>query len=115
VEDPNTFGTDEFIEWCRLAGIEPYICGNAGTGTPEEMSDWVEYCKPDPGPLGSAAHCERHPDPFNVRYWSVGNENWGGHEIGAKTIQEWGLFVRETVKMMRRTDPSVVLTAGRPW
>ncbi len=46
VEDPNTFGTDEFVEWCRLAGIEPYICGNAGTGTPEEMSDWVEYCNP---------------------------------------------------------------------
>ncbi len=42
VEDPNTFGTDEFIEWCRLAGVEPYICGNAGTGTPEEMSEWVE-------------------------------------------------------------------------
>jgi alpha-N-arabinofuranosidase len=34
VADPNTFGTDEFVEWCRLAGIEPYICGNAGTGTP---------------------------------------------------------------------------------
>ena len=53
-----------------------------------------------------------HPAPFKVHFWSVGNENWGGHEIGAKTSQEWGLFVRETVKMMRRTDPSVVLTAA---
>ena len=44
VEDPNTFGTDEYIAWCRKVGAEPYICTNAGTGTPEEMSDWVEYC-----------------------------------------------------------------------
>ena len=45
VEEPNTFGTDEFIAWCRKIGTEPYVCTNAGTGTPEEMSDWVEYCK----------------------------------------------------------------------
>ena len=50
VEDPNTFGTDEFIDWCHEIGAEPYICTNAGTGTPEEMSDWVEYCNlPDQG------------------------------------------------------------------
>jgi len=44
VEDPNTFGTNEFVTWCREIGAEPYICTNAGTGTPEEMSNWVEYC-----------------------------------------------------------------------
>ena len=44
VEDPNTFGTDEYIKLCRKIGCEPYICTNAGTGTAEEMSDWVEYC-----------------------------------------------------------------------
>ena len=43
-EDPNTFGTDEFVEWCRRVGCEPYICTNAGNGTPEEMRRWVEYC-----------------------------------------------------------------------
>ena len=41
VEDPNTFGTDEFVKWCRKIGCEPFICTNAGTGTMEEMSDWV--------------------------------------------------------------------------
>ncbi len=112
VEYPNTFGTDEFVEWCRLAGIEPYICGNAGTGTPEEMSDWVEYCNQTQGRWARLRVANGYPQPHNVRYWSVGNENWGGHEIGAKTSQEWGLFVRETVKMMRRTDPSVILTAA---
>jgi alpha-N-arabinofuranosidase len=45
VEDPNTFGTDEFVTWCTEIGAEPYICTNAGTGDEEEMADWVEYCK----------------------------------------------------------------------
>lgn len=112
VEDPNTFGTDEFIEWCRLVGTEPYICGNAGTGAPEEMSDWVEYCNQTKGRWAKLRADNGHPEPYNVRYWSVGNENWGSHEIGAKTQQEWGLFVRETVKMMRRVDPSIILTAA---
>jgi len=112
VEEPNTFGTDEFVAWCRLAGIEPYICGNAGTGTPEEMSDWVEYCNQTQGRWARLRAANGYPEPHRVRYWSVGNENWGGHEIGAKTIQEWGLFVRETVKMMRRVDPTVILTAA---
>lgn len=112
VEDPNTFGTDEFVAWCRLAGVEPYICGNAGTGTPEEMSDWVEYCNQTQGRWARLRQANGHAEPFRVRYWSVGNENWGSHEIGAKTMQEWGLFVRETVKMMRRTDPTLILTAA---
>ena len=46
-EDPNTFGTDEYIKWCRKVGCEPYICTNAGTGTAEEMSNWMEYCNLD--------------------------------------------------------------------
>lgn len=44
VEDSNEFGTDEYIKMCRKIGCEPYICTNAGTGTPDEMSDWLEYC-----------------------------------------------------------------------
>ena len=118
VEEPNTFGTDEFIEWCRLVGTEPYICGNAGTGNPEEMSDWVEYCNQTKGRWARLRAANGHPEPYHVRYWSVGNENWGAHEIGAKTIPEWGLFVRETVKMMRRVDPTIILTAaalGEDW
>lgn len=112
VEEPNAFGTDEFVAWCRLAGTEPYICGNAGTGTPEEMSDWVEYCNQTCGRWARLRAAGGNPEPFRVRYWSVGNENWGSHEIGAKTTQEWGLFVRETAKMIRRVDPAVVLSAA---
>ena len=112
VEDPNTFGTDEFVEWCRLAGTEPYICGNAGTGTPEEMSDWVEYCNQTQGRWARLRAANGYPRPHNVRYWSVGNENWGSWEVGAKTSDEWGPFVCETAKMIRYVDSSVVLLAA---
>lgn len=53
-EDPNTFGTDKYIMWCRKVGCEPYICTNASTGTPEEMSDCAEYCNFDRGQVPKA-------------------------------------------------------------
>lgn len=112
VEDPNTFGTREFIEWCRHIDAEPYICTNAGTGTPEEMSDWVEYCN---GTMGKWARLRAEhgsEEPFKVSYWSIGNENYGDWEIGAKTIQEWSPFVTESAKMMLHSDPAIKLTAA---
>ena len=112
VEEPNTFGTDEYISWCRIIGAEPYICTNAGTGTPEEMSDWVEYCNLNIGKYAIMRRENGHNDPYNVLYWSVGNENWGAHEIGAKTIAEWGGLVRESSKMMRAVTPQLKLFAA---
>jgi len=112
VYDPNTFGTDEFVAWCRLVGCEPYICTNAGTGTPEEMSDWVEYCNLTRGKFAKMRAANGHPEPFNVKYWSVGNENYGGWEIGAKTVQEWGPLVCESSKLMRAVDRKLKLLAA---
>lgn len=112
VEDPNTFGTAEFVAWCRKIGAEPYICTNAGTGTPEEMSDWVEYCNLNVGKYGRLRKQHGHDAPFNVKYWSIGNENWGAHEMGAKTVAEWGPLVRESAKLMLNTDPDIKLFAA---
>ena len=75
VEDPNTFGTDEFIAWCRKIGAEPFICTNAGTGTPEEMSDWVEYCNLRIWVnMPKMRIANGHPEPYNVKYWSMGTK-----------------------------------------
>lgn len=113
VEDPNTFGTDEFVQWCRLIGAEPYICTNAGTGTEEEMSDWVEYCNlKDQGRHAKMRIENGSSEPFNVRYWSIGNENYLGGEIGAKTVEEWGPLVRESAKMMRAVDSNIKILAA---
>lgn len=113
VPEPNTFGTDEFIAWCREVGCEPYICTNGGNGTAQEMSDWVEYCN---GTLdtrnASLRRANGNDAPYAVRYWGIGNESYGDWQIGAKTIAEWGRYVAEAAKMMRRVDPSIVLSAA---
>lgn len=113
VEEPNTFGTDEYITLCRKIGCEPYICTNAGTGTAEEMSDWVEYCNlEDEGQFARMRIGNGHKEPFGVKYWSIGNENYGSWEIGAKTSVEWSALATESAKMMKHVDPSIELTAA---
>lgn len=113
VEDPNTFGTDEYIRLCRKIGCEPYICTNAGTGTPEEMSDWVEYCNlRNEGKYARWRISNGYEEPHKVRYWSIGNENYGFWEIGAKSSEEWGRLVRESAKMIKHVDPTAELSAA---
>ncbi len=76
--EDNSFGTHEFVEFCRLIGSEPYFAANVGSGSPQEMRDWMEYCN---YPKGSTLSDERavngSPEPFKIRYWGVGNELWG--------------------------------------
>jgi len=112
VVDRNTFGTDEFVDWCRLVGCEPYICTNAGNGTPEEMKQWVAYCNAAGGEYAALRKAGGHPKPLNVRFWSIGNENWGGHEIGRKTPKTWGPMVARSAEMMRAVDPEIKLAAA---
>jgi len=112
VEEPNTFGTDEFIAWCRAIGAEPYICTNAGTGTAEEMSDWVEYCNGTTGRWARLRATNGHPEPYNVKFWSIGNENYGSWEMGAKKAAEWSMLVAESAKLMLRADSSIHLLAA---
>ena len=113
VEDDNAFGTDEFALLCKKLGCAPYICTNAGTGTMEEMSDWVEYTNlPTQGQWARLRRANGHDDPFAVKYWSIGNENYLGGEMGAKTSSEWSRLVTEAAKMMKRVDPGIELSAA---
>lgn len=76
--DPNHFGTHEFITLCRYLGAEPYLAGNVGSGTVAEMRNWMEYCNfAGDSTLARRRSHNGSPMPFNVRYWGVGNENWG--------------------------------------
>ena len=113
VEEPNTFGTDEFVQYCKLLDCEPYICTNGGTGTAQEMSDWVEYCNlPYEGRYAKQRIKNGSQKPYGVKYWSIGNENYGPWEMGAKTAKEWSFLVREAAKMMKRVDPTIELSAA---
>ncbi len=109
VEEPNSFGTDEFVAFCREVGAAPFICANAGTGSLEDMSDWVEYCNLEIGEWAARRAANGHQSPHGVRYWSIGNENYGGWEMGAKTADEWARLVLEAAKMMKRVDHTIEL------
>lgn len=77
--EPNAFGTHEFIDLCRLTGAEPYLAANVGSGSPREFHEWVLYCNAPEGTVSVADLRVRNgaKEPFNVRYWGVGNEPWG--------------------------------------
>ena len=77
VED-NSFGTNEFLNLCEELGTEPYICGNLGSGSVEEMSKWVEYMTFDgESPMANLRKQNGREKPWKVKFFGVGNENWG--------------------------------------
>lgn len=78
VIENNAFGTDEFIDFCRQVGAEPLIGANVGSGTPEEMRDWLEYVNFAGDSTFAKLRAQNgRPEPFNVKYICIGNENWG--------------------------------------
>ncbi|MCX7872772.1 MAG: alpha-N-arabinofuranosidase [Verrucomicrobiae bacterium] len=79
VVENNHFGTHEFLDLCAQLDCEPYICGNVGSGTVKELSDWVDYVNSEAGttPMAELREKNGQKEPWKVRYWGVGNENWG--------------------------------------
>ena len=76
VED-NSFGTHEFLNLCELLGCEPYVSGNVGSGTVEEMAKWVEYMTAEDGPMAKLRKQNGREKPWKVHFFGVGNESWG--------------------------------------
>ena len=77
IED-NSFGTHEFFELCRQLGCDAYICGNVGSGSVQEMSEWVEYMTFDGvSPMAELRKANGSEKPWKLRVFGVGNENWG--------------------------------------
>jgi len=77
IED-NSFGTHEFLDFCEQVGCEPYINGNLGSGTVQEMSEWVEYITfAGESPLSALRKENGQDKPWKLKYFGVGNENWG--------------------------------------
>ncbi|MDR2680761.1 MAG: alpha-N-arabinofuranosidase [Tannerella sp.] len=78
VTEDNSFGTHEFLDLCEQLGCEPYISGNLGSGSVEEMSKWVEYITFDgESPMSNLRKQNGREKPWKVKFWGVGNESWG--------------------------------------
>ena len=79
VTEDNSFGTHDFLNFCERIGAAPYLSGNVGSGTVQEFADWTEYTNGKPGtsPMSILREKNGRKEPWNVKYWGVGNEAWG--------------------------------------
>ena len=110
--EPNLVGTDDFLDWARLAGVEPMLAVNLGTRGAEAARALVEYCNGAPDtPEGARRAANGHREPHGVRIWCLGNEMDGPWQIGAKTAPDYGRLAAETGAAMRRVDPTIELVA----
>jgi alpha-N-arabinofuranosidase len=109
----NDVGTDEFLNLCRLLGIDPYICVNAGFGDAYSAAQWVEYTNGSvETPMGRLRAANGHPEPYNVKWWGIGNEMYGQWQLGHMYIDHYVLKHNMFAKAMRKVDPSIVIVAS---
>ncbi|GAB0116291.1 arabinosylfuranosidase ArfA [Acidisoma sp. 7E03] len=110
--ETNQFGTNEFIDWCRKAEIEPMFGVNLGTKGPDEARQFLEYCNHAGGSqLSDLRRAHGWEKPHDVKFWCLGNEMDGPWQICHKTAAEYGRAALETAKVMRWVDPTVQLAA----
>lgn len=112
--EPNQIGTDEFIDFCRLCGAEPYIAANITSTTPLDIRDWIDYCNSPAGTTTYAALREKygHKEPYNVKLWGVGNENWGGG--GNMTPEFYADNYRRYAEVMNNSSAGLELVSCGP-
>jgi alpha-N-arabinofuranosidase len=111
-QESNRFGTDEFIDYCRTIGAEPYITINLGTGTLDEAIHWLEYCNLDSPTKYAGMRKELgHKEPYRVKYWGIGNEIYGEWQVGHCDAGEYAEKLRQYVQFMKAVDPSIQVIA----
>jgi alpha-L-arabinofuranosidase len=110
--ETNQFGTNEFIDWCRIANLEPMFAVNLGTRGPNEARQLVEYCNHPRGSYYSdLRRSHGYEKPHNIKFWCLGNEMDGPWQICQKTAYEYGRAAKETAKVMRWVDNDLLLAA----
>lgn len=111
--EDNAFGTDEFLRLCEKLGTVPLINVNLGSGTAEEARQWVEYANGGAYTEYGGLRAENgHPAPYGVKYWGIGNESWGRHEIGYfKSGKAYAEKYLEFARAMKSADPNIKLLA----
>lgn len=111
--ESNQFGTNEFMQYAKAIGTDPYFTVNMGTGTIEEARRWVEYCNVKEGPYYAELR-KKHgfPEPYNIKYWSLGNEMDGPWQMGHMSAEDYSKKALEAAKLMQRTSPGIKLVAA---
>ncbi len=107
VTEDNSFGTHDFLNMCELLGAEPYLSGNVGSGTVQELADWVQYTNFEgKSPMSDLRRKNGREKPWNVKYWGVGNEAWGcggnmSADYYANEYRKYATFMKGSNGFMR--------------
>jgi alpha-L-arabinofuranosidase len=110
--EPNQFGTNEFMSWCKMVGARPLMGLNLGTDTTEMAAALVEYCNTEKGTKWSDLRRSHGIEqPYKVENWCLGNEMDGPWQIGHMTGTEYGMKAQDAARQMRSVDPSLKLIA----
>ncbi|MFB6068348.1 MAG: alpha-N-arabinofuranosidase [Halobacterium sp.] len=113
-EEPNEFGTEEFMRVCDLLDAEPYLAANLGSGSPGEAADWLEYCNYDGDTELANRRAENgSEEPHDVKFWGVGNENWGcggrlSPEQYAEEFRRFATYLRSVDGLLSEEDVELV-------
>lgn len=111
--EPNTFGTDEFMKWCKIVGTEPMMAVNLGTLGPAEAAALVEYCNLDTDTRwAQERRANGYEAPHAVKMWCLGNEMDGPWQAGHVPADQYALKARNAAKLMKGLDPSIELIAA---
>jgi alpha-L-arabinofuranosidase len=111
-EEPNTFGTDEYLAYCAELGTEPFIALNMGTGTLEEALAWVEYVNSARNTAWAAKRrANGRDEPYGVRYWALGNEMYGSWQVGQLTAEEYVREATRWARAIKMLDPGAKLVS----
>ncbi|NIA28605.1 MAG: alpha-N-arabinofuranosidase [Actinobacteria bacterium] len=111
--EPNDVGTDEFMTLCSLLNIDPYICVNSGFGDAYSAARWVEYVNGSTDtPMGKLRAANGHPEPYNVRWWGIGNEMYGEWQFGHMAIDQYVIKHNMFARAMWEVDSTITLVAS---
>ena len=114
--DFHEISTDDFIALCREVGAEPFLTINVVWNSPEDSADWVEYCNGSTGTEYGKKRAENgHPEPYNVRFWSLGNEMGYGHMEGPQSPADYAAMVTPHARAMKAVSPDICLFSSGPY
>ena len=114
--DYHEINTDDFIALCREVGAEPMMTINLAWCTPKESAEWVEYCNGDENTEYGRKRAERgHKEPYDVRFWSLGNEMGYGHMEGPKGPEGYADMAEKHADEMRKVSPDIEFVSSGPY
>jgi alpha-L-arabinofuranosidase len=106
----NDMGMDEFMTFCKLIDVDPYVTVNAGLGDAHSAAEEVEYLNGAATSYWGAKRAKNgHPEPYHIKYWNIGNEPWGTFQIGYTDLKYFVIKNNDFAREMRKADPTITL------